>query len=239
METKVLEDLGMSQTEIKIFLKLLEGGELKSGKIIELTGLQSSSVFSSVNSMIKKGFVSYIRKNKTKYYRASNPETILRFLELKKEEYLRILPELKERQKSILEEGVEFFKSYKGIKALILELIKDAKKGDILRGFVVEDKENYNLSTQKIYSFIKPIIKEKKITQKLIFPEANRINPKKDTIVEKKYLSYPLPPNTTILNNKIAIISWDEEPSGILLTSKSLAEKYIAFFDHLWEIAKK
>jgi sugar-specific transcriptional regulator TrmB len=238
METKVLEDIGMSQTEIKIFIKLLEAGELKSGRIIELTGLQSSSVFNSINSMIKKGFISYIRKNKAKYYRAVNPETILGFLELKKEEYLRILPELKERQKIIFNEGVEFFKSYKGIKALILELIKDAKKGDVLRGFVTEDKEDYDAAVQKIYSFTKPAIKNKRITQKLIFPETNRNKPKKDTIVEKKYLNYPLPPNTTILNDKIAIISWDEEPSGILITSKKIAGKYSEFFDHLWKIAK-
>lgn len=239
MEISALENIGLSSTEIKVFLKLLELGEAKSGEIISSTGLQSSSTYSAINSLISKGFVSYIKKNKTRYYRSVEPETILNYLDLKKNEYLKILPDLKAKQKISPIEGVEFFKSYSGIRTLILELIKDAKKGDISKSFTIEDKEIYDLSKEKVYSFTKPIIKEKKIIQRILLPRGNKYKPSKDSIVDKRYVDYPMPPSTTILNNKVAIISWDEEPTGILITSQNIAKKYGDFFDYLWKMAKK
>jgi len=60
------------------------------------------------------------------------------------------------------------------------------------------------------------------------------------SITQKRYLNFPLPPNTQMLNNKVAIITWKgEEPSGILIRSKDIYETYVRFFEHLWGIAKK
>ena len=57
--------------------------------------------------------------------------------------------------------------------------------------------------------------------------------------MKKRYFSTPLPPNMSMVKDKVAIISWhEEEPSGILIHSKDIAEKYSEFFDHMWKIAK-
>ena len=91
MDTSILEEIGLSRTEAKVFLTMLEIGESKAGDIIRESGLQSSSVFNSINSLLKKGFVSYIKKSKVKYYKAVEPESILDYIELKKERYLKSL----------------------------------------------------------------------------------------------------------------------------------------------------
>ena len=111
MDTSALEDIGLSSTEIKIFITILQLGETKAGKIIEKSKLQSSSVYNAINSLINRGLVSYIKKGKIKFYKSANPETILDYIDLKKREFLKLLPELKAKQKRIVEEGVEFFKS--------------------------------------------------------------------------------------------------------------------------------
>jgi len=239
MDTSVLEDIGLSHTEVKVFIAILGLGESKAGKIIEKTALQSSSVYNTINTLIKKGFVSYIKKSKVKYYRAVNPETILNYIDLKKTEYLKLLPELKDRQKKIEEEGVEFFKSFNGIKTLMIELLKDAKKGDIYRTFSVENPEDYKISREKVFRYIKQLIKEKKIIVRGIFHEKTRYAKTKFSIMQKRYLNVPFPPNTMVLNRKVAIISWKEEPSGILIHSSDIAKSYTDFFEHIWKIAKK
>ncbi len=238
MDTSVLEDIGLSSTDIKVFICALELGESKAGKIIETSGLQSSSVYNSINSLIKKGLLSYIKKSQVKYYKAAEPETILDYIELKKREYLKLLPELKEKQKKTEEEGVEFFKTTKGVKTILSNLIKDSKKGDTYRTFSIEDPKEYEKAREKVFRPIKQLIKEKKLLTKGIFHEKNRYKPDKYSIMKKKYLNIPLPPNTMILHNKVAIISWEDEPSGVLITSKEIAKKYKEFFDYMWDFSK-
>ncbi|MDP2925457.1 MAG: helix-turn-helix domain-containing protein [Nanoarchaeota archaeon] len=239
MDTSVLENIGLSRIEIKVFIAVLELGESKAGKIIEKSGLQSSSVYDAINKLISKGLLSYIKKSQVKYYKAPDPEVILDYIELKKGEYIKILPELKARQKKTENEGVEFFKSFKGIKTIMSELIKDAKKGDIYRTFSVENPEDYKLARENVFRYTKQLFREKKIIVKGIFHKQNRYSPTKSSITQKRYISFPLPPNTMVLNDKVAIISWKEEPTGILIKSKDIADKYISFFDAMWKIAKK
>lgn len=239
MDTSVLEDIGLSQIEIKVFIIILELGESKAGKIIEKTGLQSSSVYNAINSLIEKGLVSYIKKSQVKYYKAADPEAILDYIDLKKKEYLKLLPELKDRQKKVEGGGVEFFKSFKGIKTIMSEMLKDVKRGDIFRTFSVEDPEEYEKASERVFAPTKQLIKQKRLILRGIYHENNRSKPTKTTIAQKRYLSFPMPPNTLIINDKVAIISWKDEPSGILIKSKSMAKSYINFFDAMWKIAKK
>jgi len=239
MNTEVLEDIGLSQIEIKVFITLLELGEAKAGEVIKKTGLQSSSVHYAINSLIEKGFVSYIKKSQVKFYRAADPGAILNYIDLKKKEYLKILLELKERQKKGIEEGVEFYKSFKGIKTIISELLKDVKKGDLFRTFSVEDPEEYEKARERVFAPVKQLVKQKKIIMKGIFHEKNREKKKKSSIMQKRYLDFSMPPNTMIINNKVAIVSWKDEPVGTLIKSEDIAKSYIDFFDGMWKQAKR
>lgn len=239
MDIKVLEGIGLSKNEISVFLKMLQLGESKAGAVIAKVGLQSSATYNAINGLIDKGLVSYIKKGEIKYYKAASPEAISDYLDTKKQEYLSVLPELKQFMPGEIE-SVEFYKSTRGIKTLLSEIIKDAKKGDIYRFFSIEDPAEYKLATDKVYDLQKPIRKERKIITKGLFAEKTRNLAGVSSINYKKYLDFPLPPNTQILNNKVAIITWKgEEPTGILIRSKSIYETYVRFFEHLWNVAKK
>ena len=138
MDVEVLEGIGLSKNEISVFLKMLQLGESKAGSIISKVNLQSSAVYNAINSLITKGLVSYIKKGQIKYYKAASPETIVDYLDTKKEEYLKVLPELK-KFIPIEIENVEFYKSFRGVKTLLAELLKDVKPHDIYRFFSIED----------------------------------------------------------------------------------------------------
>ena len=86
MDLQVLEDIGLSQTEIKTFITILKSGESKAGEVIKNSGLQSSSVYNALNSLMEKGFVSYIKKSNIKFYKAADPKVIKDYIESKKEE---------------------------------------------------------------------------------------------------------------------------------------------------------
>jgi len=64
MDTQILEDLGLTNAEIRVYVALLELGSSSAGKIIEKSGLQNSVVHRALNSLIEKGLISYIKEGK-------------------------------------------------------------------------------------------------------------------------------------------------------------------------------
>ena len=54
MDTKILEDIGLSNAEIKVYLTLLELGTSTAGPILEKSGLQNSVVHMTLNKLIER-----------------------------------------------------------------------------------------------------------------------------------------------------------------------------------------
>ena len=84
MDTEILEDLGLTPTEIKIYISLLELGVSSAGKILEKSKLPNSTVHRDLNSLIEKGLISFILEGKRKIYKATNPENFFEFIQDKK-----------------------------------------------------------------------------------------------------------------------------------------------------------
>ena len=61
MDTKILEDIGLTNAEIKVYLALLELGSSTAGHILEKSGLQNSVVHMTLHKLIDKGFITFIK----------------------------------------------------------------------------------------------------------------------------------------------------------------------------------
>jgi len=66
MYEKILEGIGLTKGEVKVYLTLLKTGETTTGKIIDNSGLSSGKIYEILEKLIKKGLVAYIIKEKTK-----------------------------------------------------------------------------------------------------------------------------------------------------------------------------
>lgn len=84
MDTKLLEELGLSKGEIKVYLTLLKLGETTTGKIIEEAQISGGKIYLILDKLIKKGLASFSIKEKTKYFSAASPNRILDYLHEKK-----------------------------------------------------------------------------------------------------------------------------------------------------------
>src|SRR3989344_3319441 len=80
-----LQKAGLTEGEAKIYLALLKLGSSASGPIIKESKVANSIIYRILNSLIEKGLVSYTIKEKTKYFKAANPEKIIEFIEHKKD----------------------------------------------------------------------------------------------------------------------------------------------------------
>ncbi|MBI4174537.1 MAG: BlaI/MecI/CopY family transcriptional regulator, partial [Candidatus Aenigmarchaeota archaeon] len=125
MDTRILEDIGLTNAEIKVYLALLELGSSTSGPVIEKSGLQSSVVFMTLQKLTEKGLVSSVKEGKRSHYHASNPKHIAEYINEKKEKFEEMLPQLLSRR-ALAKERPEalLFRGIRGIKELLYELLE-------------------------------------------------------------------------------------------------------------------
>lgn len=235
MDTAILENLGLSKGEIKVYLTLLRLGSTKVGGIIEKSDMASSAVHNSVNSLIDKGLISYTKSGKIKYYQVVPPKQLVDFIEDKKKEILKILPELEAEQKLSKEkQEAEIFLGKKGVIAMLNLFIDDARKGDEYLFFAVNVKEQ-NKEIQEFFEKYDLKRKEKELIVKGLAPKEMRSLFEKREFLRMRYITFPIPSNISVFKNKIAFFSWGEKPVGYLITSQQIADIFRAFFQEIWK----
>lgn len=237
MDTSILEDLGLSKGEIRVYLTLLRIGSTKVGRIIEKSGMASSAVHNSANSLIEKGLISYIKSGKIKFYQAVPAKQLIDFIEEKKKKVIDILPNLELMQNMAEEkQEAEIFEGIKGITSMLNILIEDAEKGDEYLFFSMNIK-GQNEEIQNFFS--KYDIKRKEqgvIVKGLASKELRQLFVKRKTL-QMKYPDFPVPSNIGIFKEKVTMFSWNEKPIGYLIRSKQIAEMYKDFFNRIWNIS--
>lgn len=243
MDLRILEDLGLSNAESKIYLALLEIGQCKTGRIIEVTKLQSSTVYHVLGSLVEKGIVSYIFKGKIKYYQAESPEVLITFLDEKKKKLQLILPQLKEKEE--LSKKTQFAKVYEGLKGITAaynDILSTMKKGEEYYFFQLPESKlsnnqtklflrNYHLKRSEKGIKVKGITHSK--TRNIMSQTYNLPN------TEIRYTEELTPTVIVIYKGKVLIFDWQKSPTAVLIQSQGIYESYKQFFLDKWRFAKK
>ena len=230
----VLENLGFSPNEIKVYLTLNDNGSLKAGKIAKLSKIDRSSCYNSLKLLLEKGLASYVLIGKIKWFQATGPKRLLDFVKEQEDSVKEVLPELQERHESNKIEGqVRLFRGIKGIKAIMLDIVRTGKDS-----FVIGSEGQF---TKRMPEFALQFIRMRKEkgfkTHVLYRKDRNNINILKSN---NKYLPNisESPAVTNIYGDKIAIIIWTDEPEGIIIENSAAAKAYKSYFDFMWKHAK-
>ncbi len=249
MNYKLLEDIGFSKGEIKVYFTLLKLGKSNAYRLSDFAKVSYSKVSPILSKLITKGLVTYINIDNKKEYQAYNPERILEYLEDKKTlidnekaEIKRLIPEIKKQTQEI-EQYSLVYEGLKSVKGLYNDILEDLKKNneDFKTFTLSEDftNENANLFFKQ-YDLKR---KEMKIKVKLIGKDNQKqffkTKYKPLNNVEIRFVNYPIPTGLIIWGNNIATIIWGDNPSAFVIHSDKLAKSYNEFFEHLWKSAKK
>jgi sugar-specific transcriptional regulator TrmB len=238
MNQAFLEEAGLTNSEVRIYISLLEKGSARAGEISRNTGIHRRSVYDSIERLIQKGLVSYIKTNNRHYYEAAPPEKLLELLKEKEENLNQMLPELKLLQK--LSEGkkeVLFFRGKPAIKTVFDDQIKEGK--EIL---ILGDAVNVSEIVKYYFTHFDKERLEKKIKVRMLFDESARKEEylKKIPLSELKFIKKGSKSSvsTNIYADKISIIMWEENPKAILITEPALAQSFRSYFEFIWDLAK-
>ncbi|MEW5897488.1 MAG: helix-turn-helix domain-containing protein [Nanoarchaeota archaeon] len=246
MDTKILKETGLSDNEVKLYLELLKLGETSTGPLIKNTGIASSRVYTSLSSLVNRGLVTFITKNNTKYYKAENPDTLLKNVEEKKKQLEEILPNLKSIMKKEEKETYStIFEGFNGFKTAFQNQIDEciAKDEIFVIGF---SPQNY--AFKSLRTFLKNIdLKrhKKKVKLKIILPKESKNTIGKDREKEPytnvRYMSggFFSPTAMNIYKDYVLLTIWEEKPTVFLIKNDKIATSFKQYFNSLWNIAKK
>jgi sugar-specific transcriptional regulator TrmB len=238
-----LEKLGLSKGEIKVYLALINLRSATTGPIVKKSNISSSKVYDVLDKLEKRGLVSHIIKEKTKYFQASSLNSILQYIEEKEKEMEEIkigvkeaIATLKENQESNPEEA-KIFKGYRGIKSGFLEVANSISKDEEYLFFSIGYGKDPLL--QQFFRDLALTLKRRKIKVKGI------ANIKEKDLFENyykkfhylmKYTTVNLPSDITIAGNNVITFVWNkEQPVIYIIQSKPLAESYKKFFNEMWD----
>lgn len=248
MYEKELQEFGLTEGESKVYAYLLKAETSTVGPITKNSRVAYSNIYEILERLIQKGLVSYIIKEKTRYYNALPPTRLREYLEKKRLEIIdkesklkNILPELQKLIKKHKERTAEIYIGINGLKTAYENFLENAKMDDSVLYFYSYDSETYKQTNQFYYRLF-PKLKETRTLWKGIanieFKEQFK-KEKAPKFLEVRFVNFPVPSNIDIFNDKILITSWADIPMGILITSKEIADNFTNYFNKLWEITKK
>ncbi len=250
METKFLENLGLTKGECKVYIALLELGPSTTGQIIKVAGVSRSKVYEMLEKLIKNGLVSYTIRENTKYYDTTNPKLLNELLK-KKESYLA-------RQRNILNHTISMlekkrgsrrpqqtavvYEGKEGIRTIYKSILEILKPGDEYYAFQVDPEKFKDDFVDFIRNYHRHRAK-KKIKVRLLCLEETRQNITKAMkgipYTELRFTSRPLPTSAVIFGDRIATFVWGDDSIGVVMISRIIAARYKKFFLYLWNTAKK
>lgn len=238
MDTAALEKLGLQEAEIKVYIALLRNGLSTATQIAQYTKLNRSHIYDTLEGLLQKGLISFVIKNNVKYFKASDPEKIIDYINEIQKNIQNIIPDLN-KIKSIPKPKtvVELYQGKEGMKTILKDIIREKKN------YLVFGEEGQFQETLPI--FIKQFIRDVKhynIKERVLSKEEKRgkiLLADKNTQI--KYLSdrFFSPVSTVVYGDKTAIFIWSSMLFVILIKDKGVAAAFSSYFNVLWQIAKK
>jgi sugar-specific transcriptional regulator TrmB len=242
-ETELL-NIGLTKNEVKIYLALLKIGKSQSGSLVKESKISSGKIYETLNKLIDKGLVEFSVENGIKKFIASDPESLLIYMNERKEKIIQqtesletLLPDLKKLKQLEENEGVFMIKGFRGIKPLVYDLLEKSHSEIKVMG-VRSSKDNRFNNFWKHWH--QERVKRKKKC-KLSFVDKGTSYwrfYKELKLTECKCVPSISPSAILIIDWNVLIFSYDKEFTCIHINSHDIAKSFKSFFESLWIIGK-
>jgi len=249
MQTAILEEIGLSKNEAKVYTALLDLVSASAGPIIEKAEIPHSKVYPVLDRLIEKGLAPYVLKGNVRYYQPSPPQALVDYLEQKKKaiaqqqgEVRKIIPQFAKKKKELEgKQSAAVFEGIQGVKNAMYMALEELKRGEEYLVFALGEE----LMEKQLVIFFKNLHHERVqrgITLRIIVPRKikegflkSHVYPK----MEYRFTDTGFPTGVRLFKNKVITMVWGEKPTAIVVESRQLAENYRKFFEDLWRKSRK
>jgi sugar-specific transcriptional regulator TrmB len=247
-EESLLQRVGLSRVEAKIYLSLLKSGPTSIRQLAVATNVNRGTVYESIKSLVTTGLVSVKVVGSRSKYSAEGPEKIQQLINDKQrqlrtveKDVTKLMPELMAYSKATAEEPkVKFYEGDEGVANILRDVLATTGKLDKKEYYVYSSRSlrQYlyrrfpNFTTQRIHDgiFAKVIgvgtggdpaeLSERKIIEDDSFETSSSYN--------------------IIYGDKVALISVSSDltPYGVVIEEPGVAAMQRLLFSRLWNSLK-
>jgi HTH-type transcriptional regulator, sugar sensing transcriptional regulator len=242
MYEKQLTKAGLTRKQAKVYMACLELGQAKVPDIAKRAEVKRTTAYGILDELTEKGLVSFIKKGKSKIFKAQDPKAVISMIQAQKEAIDSVLPELESIYATYqLRPHMQFFEGRNGIKRIYEDTLTSKEK-KVLQIVNVKDFKNFPGG-----DFSREYIK-KRVSKNII---AYALHPKSGDVYDSTYgqpsielkrqVRY-LPPSMfyasmiMIYDHKVAMISTKQENFGFIIESKEFSNTMRAYFDFMWNV---
>jgi sugar-specific transcriptional regulator TrmB len=241
----MLEQIGLTRGESKVYLALLNTGETTTGPIIKKAQITGSKVYDILERLSRKGLVACVVKNGTKYFYAAPPGKLVEYVE-KEEQALRerkkLLEELVPKLESQLKineksQSVYLFEGFRGIKTVFDMILENVEPGKEYLAFTLGEE----LKDKDVMLFLKSYHKKRirrkisvriiaNLKEKSLFKELSKLK-----YLKIKYIDNSVPTGVFVFGDYVATFTFVEKPLAFVIKSEKVASYYRNFFEYMWK----
>lgn len=242
MHEEILIKTGLSTREVKLYEALLNNGEQMASSLAKKTGSIRTNVYDILSTLIKKGLVAFVVRNGKKYFRATDPEKLIDFIDAQqndldeiKEDVKKIIPQLQPATINSSVPIIEVYEGKEGLKTILSMSIRESlkTKKEIL-GISVQqqkcrelagvyhirwykDREKYRLKSRYLMSIEEKIIPVKYTQFKVL--------PKKAKNPQEIFIFGDITTQFFFVGGSF---------TAIVIKNKEITETYRDYFNFLW-----
>lgn len=236
-----LSSIGLDDKSQKVYLALLRLSDAPAAIIAKKAGLPRTTTYHHLENLTKLGLASRYKHNNVTYFAAENANKLKGVIEGKLALFEKYLPELQNASVTERVVSLRLFEGSEQVQQIAEEELACREK--IVRS-IGSHKDLRKASNGKLTFTSRRV--EKKIFSKCLRPKDDEF--KKDWIeVQQKELrevkllpeNIKVPGMIFIYDNKVAIITPEEEGLGFIITSKTFSESLKNIFDALWAVSSK
>lgn len=245
MDTGLLQKIGLTEGESRVYLSLLKIGKSTIGDIIKEAQVSNSKVYDILDRLNKKGLVGIVIENNKKSFEAKSPEIISGIIDLRKKEINEVnsaLPSLKEiyhSQKS--KQEAEILKGLAGIRSFADRLIEETKKGETIYilGVSEESREGLENFYQEWHKRrVKKGCKVKMLLNYGMEELGKQRQGYKDIEIKILPKSITTPISVDFASDLVGMLVFGEDPFCISIKNSKIVQNYEQYFNLLWKLAK-
>lgn len=238
----ILQQLGFSDKEIKVYLTLLTGGPSSVRKLAKEADLNRGTVYDILKSLQRRGLIGMYQKHKRQFFMAEDPDVLLDTIDQQerkvsslKRDMADALPELR----SLYVHGgskpvVKYYEGEKGVN-IILRDVLTTMHGNPEKTYSVYSSMSLRQYLYKEFPHFTKERIERRIHVNVIAVGAGG---EEQPYSERRWLTQEAgsPTYSIIYGPKVAFFSLDknDNPIGVLIEDERIAATERMIFNHVW-----
>ena len=250
MDIAPLKEAGLTDGETRVYLALLEIGSSTIGPILEKSGITRSIIYRILEKLIKKGLVSYITKEKTKYYQAAQPNKLLDYMDTREKQLQknrnkieRMLPQLILKQKAAKKSEANMYEGFKGLMTAYDKRYDKLKKGDevVIYGLPPSQPEYHHAYWKKANAKLDKLGIKSKLLYHPDVTDKNLKNRNRYKLCQAKRMPFNIEsPSWVMVYKDVTLIAipQGDMPFAFEITNQKVADSFKNYFKVMWKQSK-